>query len=342
MHPPETPSIGLPESTARHGSREGSTPRNRGRGKGRGRGGKGRGGGGEEGVEARRATPIGADGDATPEVAVEGEATMTARAIESAAINENHDSNNTNPDLSNTALSANNMLGVSHLGPAMVEAFYEDGSVFGYQELEQAPAPPPVEENSNDFHGPLESFYRAYFAQHPCDAYESDVSSTYDDDGEDADEDTVEIIMEPMHVSTNIPAGDPSSSKRRRLDDRTVILGSTQQDVVSDVVEGEKQDVKSHLMSKIPMQRKEQETSEDRYARVGLEMNRQLCLAARLESAKAIDPTRTELTASEMYTIELMHSTRRAVADAGKARRQQLAPSTKVSYDSYARHWRVR
>src|SRR5690349_20602352 len=77
MHPPETPSIGLPESTARHGSREGSTPRNRGRGKGRGRGGKGRGGGGEEGVEARRATPIGADGDATPEVAVEGEATMT-------------------------------------------------------------------------------------------------------------------------------------------------------------------------------------------------------------------------------------------------------------------------
>ncbi|OAQ32626.1 hypothetical protein K457DRAFT_289264 [Linnemannia elongata AG-77] len=208
--------------------------------------------------------------------------------------------------------------------------------------LSRPQLPPPVEENSNDFHGPLESFYREYFAQHPCDAYESDVSSTYDDDGEDADEDTVEITMEPMHVSTNIPAGEPSSSKRRRLDDRTVILGSTQQDVVSDVVEGEKQDVKSHLMSKIPMQRKEQETSEDRYARVGLEMNRQLCLAARLESAKAIDPTRTELTASEMYTIELMHSTRRAVADAGKARRQQLAPSTKVSYDSYARHWRVR
>ncbi|KAG9069703.1 hypothetical protein KI688_009025 [Linnemannia hyalina] len=82
------------------------------------------------------------------------------------------------------------------------------------------------------------------------------------------------------------------------------------------------------------MQRKPQEKSEDRYARIDLEMNRQLCLSAKPESAQAIDPTRTELTASEMCTIELMHSTRRAVAGGGKTRRQQLAPSTKVSYDA--------
>lgn len=49
-----------------------------------------------------------------------------ATVIESAAINDNHDNNttNTNSILRYTTLSANNMLGVSYLGPAMAEAFY--------------------------------------------------------------------------------------------------------------------------------------------------------------------------------------------------------------------------
>jgi len=264
--------------------------------------------------------------------------------IESAAVHENNDNNaiNTNQDLSNTALSANDLLEVSHLGPAIVETFYEDGSVFGYQELEQAPAPSHAEENGNDFHGPLESFYRAYFAQHPCDAYESDVSSTYDDDDEDTDEDTADTITESTHVSNNISTGESSSSKRRRLDDRTVILGNLQQGVVSGVVGRERQGIKSQSKSEMPMQRNPQEISEERYARVGLERDRQQRLAAKLEKAKAIDPTRIELTTSDMYAFESMQGTRRDVADAGKVRHQQLAPSTRVSYDSYARHWKVR
>ncbi|OAQ27431.1 hypothetical protein K457DRAFT_635358 [Linnemannia elongata AG-77] len=124
--------------------------------------------------------------------------------------------------------------------------------------------------------------------------------STYDDDGDETNEDTVEIIMELIYISTKIPARETLSSKRQRPDNRTVISFQ--------MLSKEKiRTSKASKCLKIPMQRKPQEILEDRYARVCLEMNQQLCLAAQL--GQSLQPVRS--------------------------------PSTKVSYDSHARRRRT-
>jgi hypothetical protein len=231
----------------------------------------------------------------------------------------------------------------------------------------------------------LDAFYRRYFDLFPEDNSNSDVDSDYED--EEAENSNMDAAFYLEFITDFGSLSNPTSKKKRRLDNRTrvtieqqrqkinnkeeeegkeedegedeyedareLFYGDDDEDAENDDQEDEEEkeekeekgdrcSFKDRTVLGVSVTRQRNETSEDRYVRVALELRLKQRLADKLAEVQISNPGRKTLTDSETHHIYLEHRSSISLATASTNRRQRLAKTTKASYDTYQKHWRVR